>query len=96
MSHSFQIWWVFAFVLGMTGIQSVTRIITSLIERRKSAPVPVRGLEDIAEKTERMSQAIDAMAIEVERIGESQRFLTRVLSDKPAPQIGDSNAVARV
>jgi len=41
-----------------------------------------------------MSQAIDAMAIEVERIGESQRFLTRVLSDKSAPQIEDKRTIA--
>jgi hypothetical protein len=94
MNHGFQVWWVFAFVLGLTGIQAVTRIVTALIERRKS--VPPRGLEGIAEKTERMSQAIEAMAIEVERIGESQRFLTRVLSDKSAAQIGDSTTVSRV
>jgi hypothetical protein len=90
--HGFQIWMVFAFVLAATAIQSVTKIITVALERRKS--LPPHGLEEIAEKTERMSQAIDAMAIEVERIGESQRFLTRVLSDKSASQIEDKRTIA--
>ncbi|HVD61471.1 MAG TPA: hypothetical protein VNC11_11415 [Gemmatimonadaceae bacterium] len=90
--HGFQIWMVFAFVLAATAIQSVTKIITVALERHKS--LPPRGLQEIAEKTERMSQAIDAMAIEVERIGESQRFLTRVLSDKSAPQIEDKRTIA--
>jgi hypothetical protein len=53
-----------------------------VIERRKSTPPPV--LNDLAEKVERISQAVEATAIEVERIGESQRFLTRVLGDGQA------------
>ncbi len=82
----FQIWWAFAFVLGLTGIQSVTRITIAMLDKRKSAPP--RALEEIAEKVERISQAVEATAIEVERIGEAQRFLTRVLSDKTGAQIG--------
>jgi predicted transcriptional regulator len=81
----FEIWWAFVFVLGMTGLQAVTRITVALLERKKS--VPPRALEEIAEKVERISQAVEATAIEVERIGESQRFLTRVLSDKAPAQI---------
>ena len=81
----FQIWWAFAFVLGLAGIKSVTTIVTSLIERKKT--VAPRELAEIAEKVERIGQAVEATAIEVERIGESQRFLTRVLSDKAPAQI---------
>jgi hypothetical protein len=33
----------------------------------------------------RVEQAVDAVAVEVERIGESQRFLTKVLTDKSLP-----------
>lgn len=80
----FQFWWLFAFVGGLAAIQSVTRIATSLIERKKA--VAPRALDEIAEKVERTNQAVEAIAIEVERIGESQRFLTRVLSDN-APAI---------
>ena len=46
-----------------------------------------RGLQELSEKIDRMGQAVEAVALEVERIGESQRFLTRVLSDKAPEQI---------
>lgn len=64
----------------------VQTIAVSLIDRGKQAPP--RGLQELNDKVERVSQAVEAMAIEVERIGESQRFLTRVLSDKAPEQIG--------
>lgn len=83
--HDFQLWWVFAFVLALTGIQSVTRIVTSVIDRKKS--VQPAALHEIAQNIERINQAIEATALEVERIGESQRFLTKVLSDKETKTI---------
>ena len=76
----FEIWWVFVFVLGIIGLQTVQRIAVAVIERRKSSPPPM--LNELAEKVDRISQAVEATAIEVERIGESQRFLTRVLGDR--------------
>ncbi len=36
-------------------------------------------------RLQRVEQAVDAVAVEVERIGESQRFLTKVLTDKALP-----------
>jgi hypothetical protein len=36
-------------------------------------------------RLQRMEQAIEAIAVEVERIGEAQRFTMKVLSDRPAP-----------
>ena len=81
----FEIWWPFAFVLGLAGIRAVTTIAEKLIERRKS--IQPRGLQELSEKIDRMGQAVEAVALEVERIGESQRFLTRVLSDKAPEQI---------
>jgi predicted nucleic acid-binding Zn-ribbon protein len=82
----FEIWWPFAFVLGLVAIKSLTRIVTAVIERRKSAPP--QALTDIATKIERINQAVEAMAIEVERVGESQRFLTRVLSERSTASVG--------
>jgi len=81
----FQIWWPFAFVVGLVTITSIARIVEKLVERGK--PVQPRGLQELSEKVDRMSQAVEAIALEVERIGESQRFLTRVLSDKAPEQI---------
>lgn len=36
------------------------------------------------ERLGRIEQAIDAMAVEVERISEGQRFVTRLLAERPA------------
>lgn len=41
---------------------------------------------DVTARLERMEQAIDSIAIEVERISEGQRFTTKLLADRvPAP-----------
>ena len=37
------------------------------------------------ERLERLEQAVEAIAIEVERVGEGQRYLTRVLENRPQP-----------
>ena len=40
---------------------------------------------EIAERLNRMQQSIDATAVEVERIGEGQRFLTRIFTEGEVP-----------
>jgi hypothetical protein len=37
---------------------------------------------EVADRLARMEQAIDAVAVEVERIAEAQRFTTRLLSER--------------
>ena len=39
-------------------------------------------------RLERIEQAIDAMAVEVERVAESQRFMTKLLSDRAQERVG--------
>jgi hypothetical protein len=46
---------------------------------------------DVTARLERMEQAIDSIAIEIERISEGQRFTTKLLADRvpatrPAPE----------
>lgn len=53
------------------------------ILRRGAAKVAALPL-DIAERLGRMETAIEATAIEVERVGEGQRYLTRVLAERTA------------
>lgn len=40
--------------------------------------------QEVMDRLTRLDQAVDAIAVEVERIGEGQRFVTRVLVEKPA------------
>lgn len=42
------------------------------------APIP----REVTDRLEQMGQAVESIALEVERIGEGQRFLTRVMSDQ--------------
>jgi hypothetical protein len=55
--------------------------------RRMEARPNTRALApDAAARLERIEQAIDAIAVEVERISEGQRFTTRLLSDRVAAE----------
>jgi hypothetical protein len=50
----------------------------------RGAPKADPVSHDQAMRLERMEQAIDTIAIEVERISEGQRFVTRVMTDRPS------------
>jgi len=41
---------------------------------------------EVLERLERMEHSIDAIAVEVERIAEGQRFTTKLLSDRAAAE----------
>lgn len=52
---------------------------------------------EVAARLERMEQAIDAVAVEVERIAEGQRFTTKLLSERAPAQsvLAQENTHAR-
>ena len=51
--------------------------------RRVESSAGQRSLPpDVTARLERMEQAIDAIAVEVERISEGQRFTTRLLAER--------------
>ena len=52
-------------------------------KRAVSQRAPAPSLDSI-HRLERMEQAIDSVAVEVERISEGQRFVTRILTEGPA------------
>ena len=71
------------FVGLMATLGSLTKIILTVINRRRpltSASIP--ALEEISQRLGRMEQALDATAVEVERISEAQRFTTKLLVEK--------------
>lgn len=55
--------------------------------KRDSSPSTGSSLET-DHRLERIEQAIDAMAVEVERVAESQRFMTKLLSDRAHERVG--------
>ncbi|MBA3656633.1 MAG: hypothetical protein H0W69_04690 [Gemmatimonadaceae bacterium] len=55
-----------------------------LMWRRAKQPITVPAIQgEAAQRLERLEQSVEAVAIEVERISEGQRFVTRLLSATP-------------
>ena len=51
--------------------------------RHAAAPVPIESTQ----RMERLEQAVDAISIEVERISEGQRFVTKLLAERTRDQL---------
>jgi hypothetical protein len=60
----------------------IARAIGRWIDRR--AQVPARPSAEVTSQLTQLTQSVDAIAIEVERISEGQRFTTKLLSDLQA------------
>lgn len=65
-----------------------------LVWKRASEPAPRRQPESdvLNRRLEQLQQSVEAMAIEVERISEGQRFVTRLLSEKDREALGPGSA----
>ena len=69
----------------------IVRLITKWLEPR---PVPPRELGTINGRLERIEAAVDAIALEVERISESQRFTARLQSEQQSPRLPASGGAS--
>ncbi|MDB4886666.1 MAG: hypothetical protein JWN79_2104 [Gemmatimonadetes bacterium] len=54
-------------------------------EKMKGLSLTQQGLASSDQRLARVEQAIESIAIEVERISEGQRFITKILSDGAQP-----------
>jgi hypothetical protein len=55
-------------------------------KRLERGPMPGPSISpDVQARLERMEQALDSIAIEVERISEGQRFTTKLLAERNNP-----------
>jgi hypothetical protein len=68
-----------ASIIGGTIVLSYAIRAWSVRARSKAAAELPKGLD---QRLERIEQAVDAIAIEVERISEGQRFTTKLLADR--------------
>ena len=78
---------IIIFILAV--LLPLTIAVARRILRRPSPVAHSPALDAIASRMERMENAVEAVAIEVERISEGQRFVTRLLGEgqKPAEPI---------
>lgn len=78
------------FVLGGIFIVVVLFPLTIAYARRlwRRGAVAVSAIpHELMDRLSRLDQAVDSIAVEVERIGEGQRFVTRVLAERPAESV---------
>lgn len=62
---------------------------------RRGAPRPSQATRDLTMRLDRMEHAVDAIAIEVERVSEGQRFVTKLVAGQPAKTPAQDDASAR-
>ena len=83
-------------VLGIIfiGFPLAIGIAKSMWRRSIKPGVPPQALTETAQRLERLESSVDAIAIEVERISEGQRFVTKLLSDgQAAPAVAAPETV---
>ena len=86
------------FAAGSTSTLAVLGVIILVLSRRwkRRAPKQSRQLDaDSAQRLQRLEHGMDAIAIEIERVSEGQRFVTKLLSESLGPastaqRIGES------
>ena len=74
-----------AMIIGALIIVTVITSLARIWSRRSSKGASDAALVGIDGRLERIEQAVDSMAVEIERISEGQRFTTRLLSER-APE----------
>lgn len=73
------------FVLGPLAIGFAR----TLFKRSLTPALPPAVFNEAAQRLERVEAAVETIALEIERISEGQRFVTKLLSERqPAPQLG--------
>lgn len=68
------------FAILVVCIRAVQQVTVAFLKRRRADPD--RDLAALAERLARLEDVAHASAIEVERIGEGQRFLTNALTER--------------
>lgn len=61
-------------------------IVRAWVRRKEREPVLPAADPAVVERLARIEHAVEAMAVEVERISEGQRFVTKLLAERAAPR----------
>lgn len=85
---------ILPFILGMALILPISIAFARRILR--GSPRPTAGVvtTDIAPRLDRLEHAIDAIAIEMERVSEGQRFMTKIMAERPSSAPASAGAGA--
>ena len=76
------------FVASIPVIAIGTPIARAYARRIEQAAPPASPMtHDVVARLERMEQAIDAIAVEMERVSEGQRFTTKLLAERSGDRV---------
>lgn len=75
------------FVGLMAGLGTLAKITLTLLNRRRLPPDAgaAGAIERLSAQIAALQHSVDAAAIEIERLGEGQRFTTKLLAERAAP-----------
>jgi hypothetical protein len=81
----------------LCGTLLIISLISAFVIRRRAAPLPGDALTRLDGRLSEIQQSIDAVAVEVERISEGQRFTTKLLAERgiAGAEVNDVRAAAR-
>ena len=71
-----------AIIGGTIAISMVAMAVARMVSARRRRDLPESSMVRLEQRLERMEQAIDAIAVEVERIAEGQRFTSKLLASR--------------
>ena len=77
-----------AIVFTLFVLSPLALSISRMFWRRGSMPRQAQQPAESTERLARMEQAIDSIAIEIERVSEGQRFVTRLMSERQPVPLG--------
>ncbi len=75
---------VFGTIMIMVIMTPIIRAIIRAVERRAAAPPTATLSPELSARLDRIEQAVDAIAVEIERVAESQRFLAKLQTEPRA------------
>ena len=78
--EAIQIFQSFFFLIGTIALG--VPLIRAITKRWERPSIPSSVSADVTERLERIEQAVEAVAIEVERIAEAQRFATKLMAEQ--------------
>jgi hypothetical protein len=83
---------VMAILVPSIVILAATAVVLMKVSRKSMLPPPARPSRIDDDRFERLEQAVDSIAIEVERISESQRFSAKLLAERVKDEANSERA----
>ena len=84
-----ELWVPAVATIAIVGIVAGTayRLIKMWLQQSGRLSIPEADVKQIRDGIGQLQQAVDAIAIEVERLSEGQRFTTKLLTEDRAPKL---------